>query len=279
MGAGSGFVERLREARTLLFVPGDRPERFAKAAASGADVVVIDLEDAVAPDRKGQARRHAQAWLAAGNVAVVRVNGATTRWFAEDTAAVDDCACVMLPKASSAHVAELAGCLPRGAAIVPLVESAAGVLEAERICRAPRVVRLALGTADLGIDLAVAPDSRSGLLHARAMLVLASAAVGIAPPVDGVTLALDDSEAVMADAAHAAELGFTGKLCVHPAQVPSVHRAFAPTPQELRWARAVLRADEGSAVAVGGALVDGPILRRAREVLRRAAPGHDAPRG
>lgn len=251
-------------ARTFLFVPGDRPERFGKAAAAGADVVVLDLEDAVAPDHKATARGHVLAWLAAGNEAVVRVNAVGTPWHAEDIAAVREHA-VMVPKAERG--ADLAGL----STVVALIETAAGVAAARELCAAPNVVRAAFGSIDLAAALGVDPNSRTALLHARSALVLAAAAAGCAPPVDGVTMALDDADAVRSDTVHAVELGFTGKLCVHPRQIESVHQAMRPTEEELRWARGVLTASRGGgAVAVDGMLVDRPVVLRAERLLARS---------
>jgi citrate lyase subunit beta/citryl-CoA lyase len=154
--------------------------------------------------------------------------------------------------------------------VVPLVETAAGVAAARELCAAPGVVRAAFGSIDLAAQLGVDPNSRTALLHARSTLVLAAAAAGRAPPVDGVTTALDDPEALTSDTAHAVELGFTGKLCVHPRQLAPVHAALRPTDAELEWARSVLRAGTGGAVAVDGHLVDRPVLLRAERLLGRA---------
>ncbi|HEY7595837.1 MAG TPA: CoA ester lyase [Actinophytocola sp.] len=255
----------LAEARTFLFVPGDRPDRFAKAAAAGADVVVVDLEDAVAPADKAAARAHAVAWLAAGNEAVVRVNAAGTPWHAEDVAALAG-APLMLPKAEHAADVERAGPV-----VVALVESAAGVAAAREVCGAAGVVRVAFGSIDLAAELGVDPASHTALLHARSALVLAAAAAGGPPPVDGVTTALDDPAAIRRDTAHAVELGFTGKLCVHPRQIEPVHAALRPSEEDIEWARRVLAASAaGSATAVDGRLVDRPVVLRARRLLSRA---------
>lgn len=254
----------IADARTFLFVPGDRPDRFAKAAAAGADVVVLDLEDAVATAAKDTARDHVVAWLAAGNRAVVRINGARTPWYPDDVAAVRDLAdSVMVPKAESAG--DFDG-LP---SVLPLIETARGITAATDLCGLLAVVRPVFGSIDLAADLGVDPLSRTALLHARSALVLAAAATGCAPPVDGVTTALSDVDAVRDDTRHAVELGFTGKLCVHPRQVPAVHEAFRPSEEEIAWARSVLVAGDGVA-AVGGELVDRPVLLRAERLLRRA---------
>lgn len=259
----------IERARSFLFVPGDRPDRFAKAAASGADVVVLDLEDAVAPAAKEAARAHVVAWLAEGHPAVVRVNAAGTPWHAGDVAAVRDSATVLVPKAES--VTDFDGL----SSVLPLVETARGVAAAVELCRVSTVVRPVFGSIDLAADLGVDPTSRTALLHARSALVLAAAAAGCAPPVDGVTTALSDVDAVRDDTRHAVELGFTGKLCVHPRQVPVVHEAFRPSAGQIAWARSVLAAGDGVA-AVDGHMVDRPVLLRARRVLDLAS---DTPQG
>lgn len=260
----------IADARSFLFVPGDRPDRFAKAAAAGADVVVLDLEDAVAPAAKEAARAHVVAWLAEGHTAVVRVNAAGTPWHADDVAAVRDAAAVMVPKAE--WPSDLDG-LP---SVLPLVETARGIAAATDLCGVATVVRPVFGSIDLAAELGVDPLSRTALLHARSALVLAAAAAGCAPPVDGVTMALSDVDAVRDDTRHAVELGFTGKLCVHPRQVPVVHEAFRPSEDEIAWARTVLTAGDG-VTAVGGQMVDRPVSLRAERLLRRAGLASDTP--
>lgn len=258
-------------ARTLLFVPGDRPERFARAGAAGADLVVLDLEDAVAPAAKPDARAHVAAWLAEHRAAV-RVNPVDSPWFAADLDAVAARPrVVMVPKAESAgELADLAARLPDGSAVVALVETARGVLAARALAEVPAVVRLAFGSYDLAAELGVSPDDPTAMAAARGALVLASAAAGIAPPVDGVTGDVGDDEVLRADVVRAARLGMTAKLCIHPRQVPLVHDALAPAPAEIAWARAVLAAAaEGGVTVVDGRMVDKPVVDRARRLLAR----------
>jgi citrate lyase subunit beta/citryl-CoA lyase len=255
----------LATARTVLFVPGDRPDRFAKAAAAGADAVLLDLEDAVAPADKEAAREHVLAWLAAGNDAVVRVNAAGTRWHEADLAVAGLAAAVVLPKAERA-----ADVARTGPAVIPLVETAAGIAAAGEVCAAAGVVRPAFGNIDLAAELGVDPASHPALLFARSALVLAAAAAGCAPPIDGVTAALDDPAVLRRDVEHALELGYTAKLCVHPRQIGPVHDALRPSEEDIAWANRVLGAGE-SATAVGGHLVDRPVQLRARLLLDRAA--------
>ncbi|MFF4767367.1 HpcH/HpaI aldolase/citrate lyase family protein [Streptomyces sp. NPDC001255] len=256
--------ELLSSARTFLFVPGDRPDRFGKAADSGADVVIVDLEDAVAPGNKDKARRDAAAWFAAGAHAVLRINGRGTPWHDEDLRLLTTYGCpVMEPKAEGPGLAERLG---GGVPLLPLIETAWGVERALEVCRAPGVVRAAFGSVDLATELGVRHEDTLALAHARSRLVLACAAAGIAAPIDGVTTALDDPEALERDIRHGKRLGYSGKLCVHPRQLPAVAAGFAPTREERDWARAVLTAGE-SATAVDGMMVDRPVRERARRLL------------
>ncbi|MFF1357362.1 HpcH/HpaI aldolase/citrate lyase family protein [Streptomyces sp. NPDC058297] len=264
---------RIAAARTLLFVPGHRPDRFEKAAGAGADAVIIDLEDAVAPDAKDAGRRHAADWLARGRDAVVRINAPGTSWWDADLDLVTAFGCpVMLPKAEDpeviARIAEVC-------AVIPLVETAAGTERALDVCCAPGVVRAAFGSVDLATELGVRHDDTLALAYARSRLVMACAAAGVAPPLDGVTTALDD-DALAQDLQHARRLGFGGKLCIHPKQLPAVTAGFAPTDEELAWARKVLAA--GDAVsAVDGVMVDRPVQERARRLLGAGPAGGMTP--
>ncbi|MFJ4104152.1 HpcH/HpaI aldolase/citrate lyase family protein [Amycolatopsis japonica] len=258
-------------AKTFLFVPGHRPDRFAKAAASGADVVILDLEDAVAPERKEFARAHVRAWLDEGHQAIVRINGAGTAWYHEDVASIGRALAVMLPKAEvPAEIDSLAGRLP-GVPIVPLVETAAGIANAVAVCGADAVVRPAFGSVDLAAQLGVDHRSHEALRYARSALVVAAAATGRAAPIDGVTTELDDEAALIADLDHAKTLGFTGKLCVHPRQVAVADRGLAPSASEIEWARGVAAlVGDGSVTVAGGQMIDKPVEARARAILERA---------
>jgi citrate lyase subunit beta / citryl-CoA lyase len=255
----------LASVTSLLFVPGHRPDRFAKAAAAGAGAIVLDLEDAVAPADKDSARAHVTAWLADGGAGIVRINPPGTPWYAADLKAVAGHP-VMLPKAETAE--QVAGL--GSAAVLPLIESAAGMLAAAQILAAPGVVRAAFGSIDLSVGLGVDPDDPTALLFARSQLVLASAAAGVAGPVDGVTTDVTDDERLAADARRAAALGFTGKLCIHPRQLAAVHAAFRPSDDELGWARRVVEAFADAGVAtLDGKMIDKPVVDRARRMLAR----------
>jgi len=259
-------------ARTLLFVPGHRPDRFGKAVASGADAVILDLEDAVGPDRKDEAREHVGTWLDAGHDAVVRINAAGTPWYDDDIAmAAGRARAVMVPKAEDRALLDaLSRRLPAETGIIPLIETAIGVAQATAVCGAPSVVRPAFGNVDLAAQLGVDHRSHEALRYARGAVVVAAAAAGCGAPVDGVTTGIDDEAALRADLDHAIALGFTGKLCIHPRQVDVANRACTPSPGEIEWARGVLAAADGSVTVHNGQMIDRPVVLRARAILARA---------
>ena len=265
-------------ARSFLFVPGNRPERFAKALASGADAVIIDLEDAVPLDAKDAARDALLAvWpsLAAAERArlLVRVNPAGTPWHAADLAAVASLTglgAVMLPKAENAQQVEQAF-RTSSMRVLPLIESAEGVGQMDAIARAAGTLRLGLGHIDLQADLGMrcGPDEAE-LAPVRLALVVASRRAGLPAPVDGVTTATQDAEVLALDAQRSRRFGFGAKLCIHPAQVAGVHQALAPTEAECDWARRVLAAEVaagGGAFSVDGKMVDPPVLLLAHQIL------------
>lgn len=263
-------------SRAWLFVPGHRPERFEKALAAGADRVIIDLEDAVAPADKDSARAALAAWLAEASARVaVRLNAADTPWFEPDLALLQHAAVstVVLPKAEDTAVLARLAAQRSGLALVPLIESAAGIAAARTLAAAPGVERLAFGHIDFQLDLGMKDASEADLLPQRCELVLASRLARIAPPLDGVTVAIDDAARLAEDVQRARRLGFGGKLCIHPRQVAGVRAGLAPSEAELAWARRVLEAAaaaRGAAVAVDGKMVDKPVLLRAEGILKES---------
>jgi len=267
----------LPQHRSLLFVPGSRPERFDKALAAAASAVIIDLEDAVAPADKDQARAALAAWLRPEHAVIVRINSADTAWFDHDLAlcGAPGVAGVMVPKAESART--LAAVTAAGArALMPLVESAAGLAALGALAAAPGVWRLAFGSIDLQVDLGLKDATEDELGPFRLQLVLASRLAGIGAPVDGVSVAIDDEHRLPQDVQRARRLGFGGKLCLHPKQVGAVNRGLAPSEAELDWARRVLAAaatSGGAAVAVDGKMVDKPVLLRAEAILQEVSAG------
>ncbi|MFV0679702.1 HpcH/HpaI aldolase/citrate lyase family protein [Ottowia sp.] len=275
----------LAAACSLLFVPGTRPERFAKALASGAGGVIVDWEDAVAPVDKDAAR--ATLAEALGQLSPVergrlalRINAAGTPWHADDLAALPALAAeglcaVVLPKADSgAGVQVVADALGAQGAVLPLVESVAGYDAVRDLAAAPQVLRLLFGHLDFQADagLACGPDEAE-LVPVRLHIVLAARAAGLPAPVDSVTPDTKDMALVQQHAARALRGGFGGKLCIHPAQVAAVHAAFVPTPQQADWARRVVEgfaAAQGGVFTLDGRMVDAPVVKLAEQMLGRA---------
>jgi citrate lyase beta subunit len=264
--------------RSYLFVPATEPARIDKALASDAHAVIVDLEDAVAPDAKDDARRIVAERLRTPRprgLQLVRVNGLETAHARPDFAALADTAldAIVVPKAEPQRLVSLA---PSGPPVVALVETANGVRRAfESATRSARVIALMLGVVDLAAELGLTPgpDGRE-LLHARSSLVVDSVAAGLGGPIDGPCTAIADHEALRAETAASKALGFVAKACIHPAQLSVVHAVFAPTDEEVAWARRVVAVADGAngrgAIAVDGQMVDAPVIARARRLLARA---------
>ena len=266
--------------RSYLFVPGNRPERFAKALASGADAVVMDLEDAVAPDAKLAARAAIGAWAAAAPPAerarvMVRINEAASPLFAGDLQmlAAAGLHAAMLPKAESpAQVQALVAALP-GAQVLALIETAAGLHGVDALARSAGVVRLAFGTLDFALDLDLdISEQPDGLADAASRIALASRLAGLPAPVAGVTPQIADPARLLADLAWSRRFGFGAKLCIHPNQLAPLHAALAPSALALDWARRVLAADaaQPGAAQLDGRMVDRPVVLQALRTLARA---------
>jgi citrate lyase subunit beta / citryl-CoA lyase len=259
--------------RSYLFVPGNRPERFEKACASGADAVILDLEDAVAPVEKAIARDAVSMWLANGGRAYVRINAADTPFHAGDVASLVAHrglqGIVVSKAASGAQLHELAAQLPDGAVLLPLIESASGFAALREVARAPRVARLLFGTLDFQVDTNIRGAGEQ-LLFFRSTLTFESVLAGLDTPVDGVTEAIDDTQRIHDETAYARSLGFGAKLCIHPRQLAPVHAAFDYSEQERDWARRVMDAltqSRGAATTVDGKMVDAPVARKAERIL------------
>ncbi|WP_241302035.1 HpcH/HpaI aldolase/citrate lyase family protein [Burkholderia stabilis] len=258
--------------RSYLFVPGNRPDRFAKAAASGVDVVVIDLEDAVPPAEKKVARAALAEWLATNDTPVaVRINDVNSEWFREDIALcrAPSVKTVMLPKTEridDIFLCEFAG---KPTEVLPMIETAQGFRNVVAIAQHRLTTRLVFGNIDFQLDLSIDGDDEQ-LLYFRSHIVLASRLGNLLPPVDGVSLALDNPAQIERDTLRAKRLGFGAKLCIHPKQVQAVNAAFLPTENEIEWARKVVdtaSASHGAAVAVDGRMVDRPVILKAQEIL------------
>ncbi|MFD2470570.1 HpcH/HpaI aldolase/citrate lyase family protein [Amycolatopsis silviterrae] len=254
-------------ALTLLYVPADRPDRVAKALVSDADVVLVDLEDAVAPAQKDAARDNAIRLLAdvpESRPVQVRINHPDTPWHAADLAAVaalPPWVGARLPKVEGSHdIRSHADALP-GRELHPLIESALGVERALEIALAsPQTASLGLGEADLRSDLRLADEA--GLTWARSRIVNAARAARLPPPAMSVYANVRDLDG-LADSCRAGRaLGFRGRTAIHPVQLPTIRAAFLPTPDEVARAREVLsRMDGATAAGVGAiALADGTFL-------------------
>jgi citrate lyase subunit beta/citryl-CoA lyase len=273
--------QAVAQARSLLFVPANRPERFQKAVQSGADAIILDLEDAVPLVEKASARdaiRHQWPQLMTLDVPmVVRVNAADSAAWSQDLVALaglQRLAAVMVPKAESAEALRQAHEVLSGVAVLPLVESAAGYDALHHIAAAPGVLRLALGHIDFMADTGLqCSDDERELAPLRFAMAMATRLHRLAPAIDGVTVAIDDAARLREDTQRALRFGFGAKLCIHPRQVAGVHEAMAPSAEELDWARRVVAADAasgGAAVQLEGRMVDAPVVLRAQRLLARA---------
>ncbi|MNO41667.1 Citrate lyase subunit beta-like protein [compost metagenome] len=261
--------------RTALFVPGNRPERFAKALASGADGVIVDFEDAVADADKPQARQHLAAFLAQHpqQRVLVRVNAAG---HGEHEADLQLCrelpgvAGVLLPKAESA--AQVQNAAATGKPVWPIIESARGMLALESIAACSGVARLTFGALDLALDLGFDAQSAGAVSlfdQTRFALLLHSRVNALAPPLDSVYPAFSDDAGLALAMRRSRDMGMGGALCIHPRQVPVVHGAMAASAEQRAWAQRVVEAAAGGAAAfeVDGQMVDAPVLGRARRIL------------
>lgn len=277
---------RMNEWRSLLFVPATSPQLLAKAVRSGADAVIVDLEDSVAPERKAEARQLAREAITAGGDQVpllLRVN-AQPPWLQEDLAQapLDRLQGVMLPKVESARqVIDVQETLARlGAPRLPvavLLETARGVLHAERIAAAsPNVAALGFGAEDYASEMGVAPLPPSLLWPAQQVATCARAFGQACWGLPGSIAEIADMEAFGALVSQARAVGFTGTVCIHPKQVAVANRGFGPSAAELEWARRAVAADEDAqrrglgAVQLEGRMIDRPIVERARRWLRLA---------
>ncbi len=260
----------------MLFVPGNRPDLAAKAFRTEPDVVVLDLEDAVPPAAKADARTtafEAAADLVASGDVCVRVNPPSTPWFADDVAGLaDGLTAVVVPKLdSAAQLAQVAEALG-GRSVVAGIETVRGVTDAREVLAAP-VVACYFGAEDYVADLGgVRTDGNAEVGHARAYVAMAARLAGVAA-LDMVTLDFGDDERFQTEAQQARALGYAGKLCIHPAQVTLANRAFRPTADEIDWAARLLEAFDragGMTIAFEGQMVDEVVAARARAIQAAA---------
>ena len=267
----------LTTARTLLFVPGDKPALFAKAAASGADGYIADLEDAVAPQEKVRARELALEGLAASS-GIIRINAAGTPWHDDDVSAVGAARGiqgVILPMSEEVGVVRTVARRLSGIPLLLLVESARGIRDVDRLAAVDGVTRLVFGNLDYALDTGIEPRSEDEveLLFARSAMTVASRAAGLPGPMDGVLGDFRNDALLRRRTARAWDLGFRGKLCIHPRQVSVVHDAVRPSEEEVAWAQRIVDGAghlDGAAVQVDGQMVDRPVLLKARDLLARS---------
>ncbi|HET9646257.1 MAG TPA: CoA ester lyase [Burkholderiaceae bacterium] len=266
--------------RTYLFVPGNRPERFAKALISGTDAVVLDLEDAVAPAAKNEARDAIAQWCREITPQdrfriAVRINDAHSPEFDDDLRLMRDIgiASVMLPKAESReHVRAMRNGWPVGQ-VLALIESARGVANSREVAAADGVARLVFGTLDYALDLDLdIADSSDGLSHAASELAIASRLAELPAPVAGITPQLDNEMRLLADLAWARRHGFGAKLCIHPRQISPIHLELTPSEKDVIFAQRVLAAEAASpgAAQLDGRMIDRPVVLQAQRTLQRA---------
>jgi citrate lyase subunit beta/citryl-CoA lyase len=282
--------------RSLLFAPANEERKVRRLVASGADALVLDLEDAVADSQKIAARAIARAALPdlRGPLRCIRVNPFGTGLTEGDIAAAvcADLDALVLPKVEDIRDLEIADRLIRlsedreglaqgSVLLLVLIETTRGLTVSDQITRfAGRRIRTVLGSGDLGTDLArptIRGSQAEALAYGRGKLVYDTRAAGLPGPIDGPCLFVRDLDALEADCRIGAALGHTGKVCIHPAQVPVVNRVFSPAPDELDYARQVIVAFEkaeaagGAAIDVGGVFIDYPIVHKARRILSLAA--------
>lgn len=261
--------------RSALFVPATRVERIPKALASGADAIIVDLEDAVAEADKHAARSALDTFLQDTPDAAfhVRINASTSQHFEDDLTLCRRHAGIkgiVVPKAQSVAVLERAAACNKP--LWPLIETAQGLLALASLVDVAGIERLSFGALDLGLELGLTPGSEGAerlLDQARYQLRVHSSAAGLAAPLESVYPAIDDSQGVQLAATRARDMGFAGMLCIHPRQLEFVHRAFSPSLGELAWAQRVLEAAEQSqgAFSVDGQMVDAPVIERARRII------------
>ncbi|WP_026550535.1 CoA ester lyase [Arthrobacter sp. Br18] len=262
---------------SLLFCPGDRPERYSKAEQR-ADTVIIDLEDAVAPAQKAAARAALEGSSLDPASTVVRINPAGSSDFAADCDAVNRTRyrTVMLAKAESAADVQRVTSRIEGCSVIALCETAAGVVNAAEIAQERSVVALMWGAEDLVASLGgtssrdEAGRYRAVAVQARSQVLLAAGAAGIGS-IDAVYVAISDLAGLAVEAEDAAASGFSAKACIHPSQADVVRNAYAPSDIDAEYARDLLREAEnhGGVFQFRGRMVDEPILRHARRTVER----------
>ena len=264
----------MKSARSYLFVPANRVERFENALNTDADAVIIDLEDAVPVELKQSSRDALAAWLQnhPEHQVMIRVNSSQTEWFLADIelAKFPNVSAIVLPKTESS--AEIEAVLQiREVGIFPLIETPLGLANVRQIACAKQVIALMFGTIDFQLEM----NMNGGyleLLSFRNEIVLASQLAKIQAPVDGVTVDFKDEDLIQLETQQAKNLGFSGKLCIHPNQVNHVNQTFNPSSQEITWANQIMQAVEdakGQAISLNGKMIDLPVILQAQKIIDR----------
>jgi citrate lyase subunit beta/citryl-CoA lyase len=261
----------LRLCRSLLFLPASNPRAIEKARGLKADMIFLDLEDAVKPEEKEAARAAALAAAEQGfgeRPVAIRVNKIGDPWHEADLAAVKASAAdyAILPKVQSAAEMESVAA-QAGKPVLAMIETAAGVLDAHRI--APFTAGLIAGTNDLSADLGLPPGSgRRGLTHSLQAIVLAARAAGVVA-LDGVYNRLEDAEGLEEECAEGRAFGYDGKTLIHPNQIETANRIFGPTAEEVEAARRLIAAATGGAERFEGRMIEAMHVEEARRLLAR----------
>ncbi|WOE32947.1 MULTISPECIES: CoA ester lyase [unclassified Acinetobacter] len=264
-----------KSARSYLFVPANRIERFEKALNTKADAIIIDLEDAVPVDLKISARDELKTWLTdhpLENV-MIRINSKSSEWFVDDIQLTkfSNIRAIILPKTESVADIDAVTAL-RAIDVFALIETPLGFANIRQIAQAKSVKALMFGSIDFQLEMNM-QGGYEELLSFRNEFVLASKLAGIESPVDGVTVDFKNKALVERETLQAKQLGFAGKLCIHPNQVDIVNTAFTPTDAELTWAQRVLNAvnqTQGQAISLDGKMIDLPVILRAQKILKQA---------
>jgi len=260
----------LFDKRALLFLPASNPRAIAKARASAADLVILDLEDAVKPADKASARDAAVAAVAEAwpMPVAIRINGVASEWHADDLAAVvtSRADLIVVPRVSAAsEIESVAAAVARP--VAAMVETAKGVLAAPAIAKV--AVALIAGTNDLSADLKLPPGAGRGPLQAALQFVLIAARAAGVAAFDGVYNSLDDEAGLAAECAESRRLGFDGKSLIHPDQIAACHAAFAPSVEERARAERLVAAATGGAERFEGAMIEAMHVDAARRLLAR----------
>lgn len=255
-----------------LFVPGHRIDILPKAVASGADMVIVDLEDAVAEVNKLEAQAKLSSCVSVSVPLAVRINTPGCGWFDSDLAAVlaSPAKTIILPKAeTTADIDRIMTAIGSDITIIPIIESARGLAALASLLAHPAVPLCAFGHLDFSLDIG-ASSEWNNLLYVRSQLVVESRLAGVAPPLDGVTVSFDIPDIVKRDARRASDLGFGGKLLIHPRQVAPALSVFRPSQDDYAWALKVLVAvaENPSAIQLDGDMIDMPVIKRAERIKK-----------